>query len=456
MRTKLACTIGPASGDQKQIRSIMDVGCSIFRINLSHGVMDQWNMWASSVREAAAERGGDALIITDLKGPSVRLGGLPNPKPVRSGERLRIALKGVAGDGAPSVDSGEFFKTVSVGDVLVTDDGRGLMEVYECGGEGVAVKALTDMILSSGKSLVVRGKETPITDYLAYNRDQLEAALSLSADFIGLSFVRTAADVEAVRRYLPAGQGPGLISKVETPSAVANVEEIAEVSDAVLVARGDLGMHFPLETVPRLQRKIIESSLNAGRPVIVATQLLGSMMSEPIPSRSEVVDIMSCVEHGVDVLMLTGETAVGRYPVEAVRWLRKVVETYEDGVQIDRSSLKAGLLDRFALGVVELAEVLGAKIGVYTKAGNVARRISRYKPRSMVFAGSGDRATVKMLMLLWGVTPLHVDATDYGDGLDVLMEKLRHGCLVEAEDTLVLTYGLSQEPVHIIRIVKVG
>ena len=457
MRTKLACTVGPSSSSMGSIKSIMEAGCRIFRINLSHGNVDLWREWAGNLRLAGEELGYETVLITDLKGPSVRFMGLQRPRHIKAGERFNIVMKDLGDGETPVVDNSDFFSAVAVGDVIVTDDGRGLMEAVECGGDRVYVKALTEMVISNGKSLVVRGRETPLRDYLKYNMEQISTAISIGADFLGLSYIRSRDDVESVRRYLDGiGSRMGLISKVETPSAVANVDGIAEVSDAVLVARGDLGMHFPLETVPILQKEILEVSFRAGRPAIVATQLLGSMMNEPIPSRSEIVDIMNCVEYGVDVLMLTGETAVGRYPVDAVIWLKRVVETYENNLMISRKTIEGSLLDRFALGVVELAEVLDAKIGVYTKAGNVARRISRYKPRCSIFAGSGDPQTIKLLMLLWGVTPIRVDDRDYAEGLESLMAELTGMRLVGSGDTLILTYGLVDEPVHIIKIVKVS
>ncbi|GBC70211.1 Pyruvate kinase [archaeon HR01] len=456
MKTKLACTIGPSSGERAVIREIFKVGCRIFRINLSHGGPELWRRWAGLLREVGEELGLDHVLITDLRGPSVRFEGFKGRRQLKAGERFPIFLRGLGGEDSLEIGSREFFKTVSQGDVLVTDDGRGQMEVLTVGDDRVDVRALADMELAPGKSLVVRGRESFVGGYLENSLKEIEEAVSLEADFIGLSLVRTRFDVDSVREYL-VGRGleTGLIAKVETPSAVANVVEIAEAADAVLVARGDLGMHYSLEKVPRLQKEIVDASMRVGRPVIVATQLLGSMMMEPTPSRSEIVDIMNCVEYGVDVLMLTGETAVGRYPVEAVKWLGKVVETYEDGVSLPRPVGRENIFDRFALGVVELAEALGAKIAVYTKAGNGARRISRYKPRAEIYAGSGRNQTIKRLMLLWGVTPIKLDELDYMEGLDALMDELSSQGYIRPGDTLVLTYGISDEPVHIIKIVKI-
>jgi pyruvate kinase len=455
MKTKLACTIGPASGDPTIIREIFKKGCRIFRINLSHGGPDLWRLWADHLREVGEELGLDYVLITDLKGPSVRLEGSRGSRQLKAGELFTFFLRG-SGEGGLEVGSRDFFKTVTQGDVLVTDDGRGQMEVLYVGDDRVDVRALTDMELASGKSLVVRGRESLVGSYLENSVKEIEIAISVKADFIGLSLIRTRTDVDSVRRYLRGcGLETGLIAKVETPSAVANVADIAEAADAVLVARGDLGMHYPLERVPKLQKEIVDASIRVGRPVIVATQLLGSMMTEPTPSRSEIVDIMNCVEYGVDVLMLTGETAVGRYPLEAVKWLGRVVETYENGVSIPRPLVQENIFDRFALGVVELAEALGAKIAVYTKAGNGARRISRYKPRTEIYAGSGSTQTIKKLMLLWAVTPIKLEELDYTEGLDALMRRLSTQGLIKSGDTLVLTYGISDEPVHTIKIVKI-
>jgi len=455
LKTKIACTIGPSSGSRETISELIDAGCRIFRINFSHGSLELWREWTDQLRDVSNSLGVDCVLIADLRGRSIRFSSPINAVSYPAGQRFYISRHGEGGD-EPSVDSIEFFEVVSENDVLVTDDGRGLMRVLKKEGDEILVEAQNRLTVRKGKSLVIRNKEIPIPDYLSHCREQVLDAIRLGADYLGLSFVTSPRDILAIREFLEKnGADMGLIAKVETISAVASLEGIAKVSDAILVARGDLGMQFPLEEVPRLQEKIVSTVTAIGRPVIVATQLLGSMISEPVPSRSEIVDVMNCVADGVDVLMLTGETAIGSYPVEATKWLRRVIETYEESVKVKREVPQDQLVDKFALGVVELAETLNAKVGIYTKRGNTARRISRFKPRTQVFAASNDPRTIRRLMMLWGVEPIHVDSKEYDDGLAELEQKLKEQNLVGRGDTLILTYGLLDKPIHTIRIVQI-
>ncbi len=455
LRTKIACTLGPSSGDKESIRALIQSGCKIFRINFSHGEIETWRTWTENLREASRMIKTDCVLIADLKGRSIRFTAPTVPKSYIAGQSFYITMSDEPSDDSPSIDNREFFESVLEDDLLVTDDGRGLMKVLKKEDDKILVKSLNKMNIVRGKSLVIRNKEIAIPDYLAHCKDQIMDAVRLGADYLGLSFITSPRDIDAVKEFLiDSGIEMGLIAKIETISAVTNVEEIARTADAVLVARGDLGMQFPLEEVPRLQEKIIKTAMSIGRPVIVATQLLGSMISEPIPSRSEIVDVMSCVADGVDVLMLTGETAIGNYPVDAVNWLRRIIETYEGEVKISRNFAHIYTVDRFALGVVELAETLNAKIGIYTKRGNTARRISRFKPRAQVFAATNDSKTLRRLMIQWGVEPIHVDSDEYDEGLEELEKKLREYDLVKKGDTLILTYGLLDKPIHNIKIVQ--
>ena len=457
-RVRAACTVGPASGRGEVVREILKLGCRVFRVNFSHGSKEVWREWVSIVRDAAAEEGVEVVLIGDLKGRSVRVGYLDKPRSIREGEVAEFCIHGKKGEECIPVDSREFFKLVSEGDILVTDDGRATLEVLKVEDERVKTRALNNMVISPRKSIVVRGKDVKLGNYVEANRETILTALKLGFDFLGLSFVGSADDVYAVKEFLRnEGAGDvGVIAKIETPSAVVNVKEIISAADAVLVARGDLGMHFSLEKVPQLQSRIVETASIFGKPVIVATQLLGSMIEEPIPSRSEIVDIMTCVKEGVDVLLLTGETAVGKHPVEAVRWLVKTIDTYEkEGTWVRRELPYNDLSDRFAHGVVTLSEYLGAKIGIFTKTGNMTYRIARYRPKSQILAATNDRKTLKKLILLWGTTPMYVEAEDYQDGLHQLEKTLIEKRYVKEGEILILTYGLIDEPSHIIKILQI-
>ncbi|MEM4352283.1 MAG: pyruvate kinase [Candidatus Caldarchaeum sp.] len=451
LKTKLACTLGPSLSSREDIAKAISLGCRIFRINLSHGDMLFWRRLADNARRAAEKTGERCVLIGDLKGGSVRVAGLDKSLSLNVGERVRFSL-----DGPLNLPYPEFFETVEVGDTLVFDDGRGMLRVVAHQGRSIESEAVRPLTISPNKSIVIRGKEVETPDYLKTSMEGLEAAVSMNLDYAGLSFVRRAEDIDAVRNYLESrGLSMGLIAKVETPSAVQNINKICEKSDAVLIARGDLGMHFPLEYVPKLQKTIIEAAYNACKPVIVATQLLGTMVNEPVPSRSEIVDVMSCVEDGVDVLMLTAETAVGRYPLESIQWLAKIAETYEKSIKPRRAlQSDAEAVDRFALAVVNLAESLAARIAIFTMNGNMARRIARFKPVGGIIAATPNTHVIPRLELMWGVTPLAVEASSYAEGLERLEHTLEEKGIVETGETFVLTYGLVNEPVHIVKMKK--
>ncbi|MEM2745841.1 MAG: pyruvate kinase [Candidatus Caldarchaeum sp.] len=448
VKTKLACTLGPSLSTVEEIVKAISLGCRIFRINFSHGDPALWRQLAEDVRSAAKKAGCNVVLVGDLKAGSVRVAGLAKPVSFNIGETVEFNL-----DSDIKLPYPQFFKTVEVGDMLVADDGRVMLKVIAKKETSITAEAIRQVTLSPNKSIVIKGKEVASPDYLEASRRELETAVELGMDFVGLSFVRDAEEIHSVRSYLEAeGSKMGLIAKVETPSAVQNIDKICEKSDAVLIARGDLGMHFPLELVPKLQKTIIEAAYNACKPVIVATQLLGTMVNEPVPSRSEIVDVMSCVEDGVDVLMLTAETAVGQYPLESIQWLSNIAETYEKGTRLRRTiPPDSEVTDRFALAVVNLAESLAAKIAIFTMNGHMARRIARFKPVGGVIAATPNRHVLPRLQLMWGVVPLEIDAQSYADGLEKLEQTLEAKGIAEQGDTFVLTYGLVNEPVHIVK-----
>lgn len=448
MKTKIACTLGPSLSTVEDIAKAIIHGCRIFRINFSHGNPQLWNTLAANAREAAEKTGQNIVLMGDLKGGSVRITGLETSIDLDVGEKIRFSLNGPV-----TLPSPEFFKTVDVGDIIVFDDGRGILKVTAHEGRSITVEAARPTSISPNKSIVIRGKEVETPDYFGLCREGLETAAEMNLDYVGLSFVKTAEDIKSIKQFLETRSPQiGVIAKIETPSAVKNVVEISEESDAVLIARGDLGMHFPLELVPRLQKTIIEAAYNACKPVIVATQLLGTMVNEPVPTRSEIVDVMSCVEDGVDVLMLTAETAVGRYPLESIQWLARIAETYEKGTTPRRTlPSDADTVDKFALEVVNLAESLAAKIAIFTMQGNMARRIARFKPVSGTIAATPNKHVIPRLQIMWGVIPLIVEAQTYTEGLEKLEQKLEETGLAEPGDTYVLTYGLVKEPQHIVK-----
>lgn len=452
---KIVATIGPASGMLSTIVNMVKGGVSGFRVNFAHGSPSEWTSYVEHVREAERLTGRPLALIGDLQGPSVRIGKVAKPIKLARGDVAKIvnAQESEGGDTKiMPLPNAKFFEVVDVGDVIVMDDGRVRLRVADKASNYVEVVALTESVISSRKVVVVQGKELEAPLLAHEDLYNLKFAVEKGFDYIGLSYVRSAEDIGFLRELLKklGGEDIGIIAKVETPSAIRNLKEIVEASDVALVARGDLGMSFGLEEVYFLQRRVVEESLRRGKPVIVATQLLESMIERPVPTRAEVVDISAAIESGVDALMLTGETSVGKYPLEAVNWLAKVAslgereisrETFNRVLALCRSGL-ATLHMRFAKGVTELAEDLGAKLVVFSVHGGMARALAALKPLIPIYVGSPHLRVLRKLALLWGLHPLSVDVATYEEGLQMTLSKARELGFVKYGDLVVMAYGL--------------
>ena len=459
-RAKIIATLGPSSASGETVAAMMRAGADAFRVNFSHGSEENWRNYAKAVREAERRLGRWVALIGDLTGPSVRLGDLIKPIYVKRGEVVELRMARQSNGEYVPVPLEEFFDGVEEGDELLVDEGRVRLRVLEVGVDRVKAQAVVDGVIKSRKSLAIFGKELDIPTFTERDARCARFAIEHGFDYVAMSFVRSGADVRLLRDFLSSegGEGVRVISKIETKAGVERLEEIAAESDAIMVARGDLGNFFPLEEIPRLQREIIDTSLDLGRPVIIATQLLESLMYSPVPTRSEVVDVMVAVREGVDALMLAGETAAGRYPVEAVRWMRRIVERteYEQRPLQRGYGAAEGLYDRFARGIALLSESLGAKIAVYTRSGRTAARISRYRPSTDIYAGSSGERVARQLSILWGVSPIVLGKLrSREEALEVLISKLREERAVSFGDIVVLAYGIREGATEVVRIVQV-
>lgn len=460
VRTKIAVTVGAASRRPEIIREMALAGARGFRINFSHGSIEEWREAVKIVREIENELGAHLALIGDLPGPSVRVGVLEEPVDVKAGEIVRLVLSDRSRGGAEKViplPNENVLMALRRGHVILMDDGLVAFEVESISSSEAVLRALTDARISSRKSMVVRGKDLDLPTISSREVEIVKFAASEEFDYIGLSYVRGEHDVAMLKGMLLSlgAEQTSIIAKIEVPAAVRNIKEIVDAADVILVARGDLGMHFPLEEVPRLQSMIVKESIERGKPVIVATQLLGSMIWNPVPTRSEVVDIVAAISEGVDVLMLTNETAIGKYPVEAVKWLHKIIERYESGITPPKRKVDPSedIRTRFAYGVASLAESLNAAILVYTISGRTAQRIAGFRPSTSVIAASPNKRTLRRLMLLRGVETMEVSSTTYENGLNELSKMLMNGEISVKERTVVLTYGMREELMHLVKII---
>ncbi len=467
MIVKIIASIGPASSGIETIRRMIDAGANGFRINFVHGSPDEWAKYVAAIRRAEEESGKPVALIGDLQGPSLRIGILEKPIELQRGESVRIVLADKAEGGDRKIipmPQPKFFEAVDIGDVLVMDDGKVRLHVVDRHGSSeIEAVAATRAVIKSRKAMVIAGKDLDVPALCERDIENLKFAIEHDFDYISLSYVRRAEDLELLRSLLRryGKEDMGIIAKIETRSAITNLKDIVEAADAVLIARGDLGMNFSLEEVHYYQKMIADVCIEMGKPVIVATQLLESMIENPIPTRAEVVDISTAVEHGVDALMLTGETSVGKYPVDAVKWLRRIASYAEKKLlakRIDHIAHRArkeldDIQTRFAKGVLELAEDIGAKLIVFSMRGVTALRLARLRPRIPVYVATPSRKVMRKLAIVWGVETFYVDASGYEEGLEKALERAKELGIVSYGDITVLTYGL-REPKQYIEIFK--
>jgi len=448
-RVKIIASLGPSARDPGLVERMVQLGVSGFRINFAHGDPGFWRVLVQNVRGVEERLGRPLTLMGDLAGPSIRLGVLREPVRLQPGERAELVLAEEAPGGQEKViplPVPRFFEAVEEGDILVMNDGRVRLRVVETQPGRVVVEALTPAEITSRKAVVVSGKDIGLPALTKKDLEAARFAVENDFDYIALSYVRGAEDINTLREIIERQGGrQGVAAKIENRSAVENLRQIVEASDLVIVARGDLGMNYGLEEIPALQERIVEATRRAGKPVIVATQILESMIENPVPTRAEVTDIYVAVRQGVDALMLTGETAVGRYPVEAVRWLRRVARRAEETCQPPRYPPR-GRRAAYAASLVETAERTGAKlILAYSIGGTLPPLIAASRPTTRVVIGARSKHAARRMAVLWGLEPVLAPAESYEEGLDLLEKMLCERGELSIGDLVVETYRVGEE-----------
>jgi len=421
--TKIVATVGPATNTDEMLDAIISAGTDIIRLNFSHGTHESQGETFARVRRAAARAGREVAILQDLSGPKIRTGLLENhaPIPLRPGETLTITIgDAVGGPGRVSTTFDGLAKGVKPGDRLLLSDG-----LIELRVEGVKGQEIRTMVIQGGqlgehKGINAPGVTLPASAVTPKDIEDLRFGISLGVDMVAISFVQSAVDVRKARMLLTnagAGEIP-LVAKLERPQALEHLDEILEACDAVMVARGDLGLEMPLEQVPHAQKTITERARQRMIPVIVATQVLESMTSEARPTRAEVSDAANAVEDGVDAIMLAGETAVGKFPARAVQTLDSIVrvaESHQDYV----SPVKFRHREEgdHAMAICEAAVTLADRgdaqaIVAITRSGGTARRLSSLRPAAPILATTDRPETARRLAMYWGVIPVVTDIAE--------------------------------------------
>ena len=410
-KTKIICTIGPASREPRTVGRLIPA-VDIFRINFSHGDRQSHLENIRTVRREASRANKIVAILQDLPGPKIRVGRIANGSiDLPRGSRIILTSADTEGDASRiPINNPQLLTSLKRGDMLHLADGIIRLRVDETGAEEANCTVIAGGVLSSGKGVNAPGVKLKI-DYPTKNDvSHLNFGLKHGVDFVAISFVRTPADVRAVRRLMPP-DGPMLIAKIEKKEAVRNFEGILGEADGIMVARGDLGIEVPIETVPSIQKSIISRSNKAGKPVIVATQMLMSMVNFPVPSRAEVTDVSTAILDGTDAVMLSDETTVGKYPVEAVRMLDKIARSTERSLRTYARPLEEvesrDTASAIARAACRLADYVGARaIVAPTQTGSTARRVSMYRPSQPIVAMCTRTNVSRRLMIYRGVHPI--------------------------------------------------
>lgn len=410
-RTKVVCTLGPASDSAAILRRLLPL-VDVFRINFSHGDSQSHLTEIKTIRQEASRQGRIVAILQDLPGAKIRVGKIANGAvDLPRGSHLVLTSSEVEGNSSRiPVNNPVLLKSVKKGDVLHLADGIIRLRVEEASADVVRCTVLAGGVLSSGKGVNAPGVNLKIEYPTPKDVVHLKFGLRQRVDFVAISFVRGPSDIRAVRKLIPPG-GPMLIAKIEKKEAVRNIDGIIAEADGIMVARGDLGIEAPIETVPAIQKSIVSKCNEVGKPVIVATQMLLSMVNFPVPSRAEVTDVSTAILDGTDAVMLSDETTIGKYPVEAVRMLDRIARSTEKSLQsyvhpvaeVDTRETASAI----ARAACRLADYVGAKaIVAPTQTGSTARRVSMYRPRHPIVALCTDAKVARRLKLYRGVLPM--------------------------------------------------
>ncbi|HAW60570.1 MAG TPA: pyruvate kinase [Actinobacteria bacterium] len=452
-RTKVVCTLGPASREPGILRELMLAGMDVARLNFSHGTRKEKAEDIDNLRRLSAELERPLAILADLQGPRIRVGDISGGEVIlEEGAGFTLTTRPIEGNReVASVSFAELPGDVSPGDNILIDSGLLKLRV-----EGVRGSDILCRVVVGGRLRAHRGMNLPdvslsMDSITEKDEEDLKFALTRGVDWVAMSFVRSAADVARLKKLVAEEGSPTLIvAKVERRGAVENIDEILEVADGVMVARGDLGVEMSAEEVPLIQKRVIGKAMKSGKPVITATQMLESMLASPRPTRAEASDVANAIFDGTDALMLSGETAVGSYPVEAVRTMATIAEKTESfidyaGQLIHKSDwVKGDVSDAISFAACELAADLGVGfIVTATQSGSTARRVSRYRPPAGIVAVSPEDGTVRQLTLSWGVIPLLVPPSkDISEVFDGGVKAVQGRGLVTKGDRVVITAGV--------------
>ncbi len=466
-KVKILATLGPASSEEQMIKRLFEAGADVFRINMSHTDHQLMRTLVGRIRKVEAELGRPIGILADLQGPKLRVGTFADKSvALEPGQTFTLDDNPAPGDATRVyLPHPEILRSVETGHRLLIDDGRLHLKAIECDGKKIVTTVVAGTKISDRKGVSLPDTDLPVGALTEKDRKDLDAALDANVDWIALSFIQRPEDLAEARKI--ARGRAAIMSKIEKPQAVTRLAEIIELSDALMVARGDLGVEMPLETVPGIQKRITRAARKAGKPVVVATQMLESMISAPVPTRAEVSDVSIAVFEGADAVMLSAESAAGDYPVESVATMNSIAEQVEKDplypgiINAQRSEPEATGADAISLASRQIGETLKVSaIVTYTASGNTGLRAARERPQLPIIALSPVVETARRLSLVWGT---HCVVTEDAHDLDDMVDR---ACRIAYEenfggvgDRIIITAGVplrTPGATNMLRIANIG
>ncbi|UNK17275.1 pyruvate kinase [Paenibacillus sp. N3/727] len=453
-KTKIVCTIGPSSESLENTKKLIMAGMNVARLNFSHGDFDEHGNRIKTIRQASQELNKTVAILLDTKGPEIRTGKLEvEPVELVQDEYITLTTEEILGDkNRLSITYKELPEDVHVGSTILIDDGLIGLTVVEVQGTEIKCRIVNGGTIKSKKGVNVPGVNISLPGITEKDANDIIFGIEQGIDFIAASFVRKASDVLEIRELLKShnAEHVQIISKIENQQGVDNLDEILEVSDGLMVARGDLGVEIPAEEVPLAQKRMIEKCNIAGKPVITATQMLDSMQRNPRPTRAEASDVANAIFDGTDAIMLSGETAAGKYPVESVLTMSRIAEkaesalNYRDLFLKQRIAQDTSITEAISQSVAISALDLNAKAIISsTESGQTARMVSKYRPKAPIVAVTTQERTMRHLALSWGVTPVKGErATSTDEMFEYALQGGQKSGLVKEGDLVVITAGV--------------
>ncbi|MGG4141626.1 pyruvate kinase [Paenibacillus algorifonticola] len=453
-KTKIVCTIGPSSESLENTKKLIQAGMNVARLNFSHGDFEEHGNRIKNIRQANIELGKTTAILLDTKGPEIRLGKLKEePIELVQGEKIALTTEEILGDVTRiPITYTDLPNDVSVGSTILIDDGLIGLTVEDVQGTEIICRIVNSGQIKSKKGVNVPGVNISLPGITEKDANDIVFGIEQGVDFIAASFVRKASDVLEIRELLERHNAGHIqiISKIENQQGVDNLDEILEVSDGLMVARGDLGVEIPAEEVPLVQKSMIQKCNRAGKPVITATQMLDSMQRNPRPTRAEASDVANAIFDGTDAIMLSGETAAGKYPVESVQTMARIAERAESALEYreiftkQANAQQTSVTEAISQAVANSAFDLKAKaIVTSTQSGFTSRMVSKYRPKAPIIAVTTEETVMRRLALVWGVIPVKGSFVDSTDGLfeNAVTGALSTG-LLALGDTIVITAGV--------------